>query len=339
MKGFSIGDFESLVVASRPLQRLAIGDCRLGRLFAAGAFFRCDSNGGQFGSFFGQRIQAARRKHLPFLNEQLPTGNRQSPIANSFTLIELLVSVAVLAIILVMMLQVVNGLLQSTGTQSQKMNSSAAARRVLDVMATDLQNAVTGENSAILIPIANPNMLLTFLTKRRGPAGTSNSRFLAVSYGFSNNEVSRSYGAVNERETDLIDPTLATITPVEPLAKGILAIQIRAVTETSKYPVVATPSANWATTNHYNGFPLPSGYQALLTRSPLFSSAAPNTLSLEIWIAAIDEQNAELLKSINRSYNPTNSDPALWRRDIDASNLTSQAKASIRVLNKIVPIP
>jgi prepilin-type N-terminal cleavage/methylation domain-containing protein len=280
----------------------------------------------------------ACRAKITAVNRQSPIENRKFPPA--FTLIEVLVSVAVLAIILVMVLQVVNGLLQSTRTQTQKIDSSAAARRVLDVMSTDLQSAVVGENSAILAPIVSTNTLLAFLTTRRGPAGTPNPRFLAVRYALTNNEVFRSYGAVNSSQTNLIDANLATVTPNEPLAKGILAIQIRAVTETNRYPVGAEPSANWATRVQYNGIPIPSGYQALLTRSSLFASAAPNTLALEIWIAAVDEQNAEVLKSINRSYNPTNSNPAAWRNEIDKStNLTSQAKASIRVLNKIIPLP
>jgi len=211
------------------------------------------------------------------------------------------------------------------------------------VLAADLQNAVTGENSAILVPTenastGNASTLLSFLTLRRAPEGSIDPRFLAVRYALTNNAIVRSYGAVGDDETDLINPDLATITPVEPLATGILAIQIRAVTETNKYRVGAEPSANWATRDQYNGIPLPPGYQALLTRSPIFSSAAPNTLALEIWIATIDAQNAALVGSMNRSFNPSD-DPTMWREEVDASNLPSQAKASIRVLNKTVPLP
>jgi type II secretory pathway pseudopilin PulG len=253
----------------------------------------------------------------------------------AFTILELLVSIAVLAIILVMLVQVVNGLLQSTRTQSQKMDSSAAARRVLDVMAMDLQNAVVGENAAILAPTAAGSNLFTLLTSRRGPTNSSTPRFLAVSYAMTNSQISRSYGSVPFTQTNLIDPSLGTATvPVEPLAKGILAIQVRAITETTNFPITSAASANWAT-NRYNGFPVQTGYQTLLTRSPAFSSAFTNTTrALEIWIVAIDEQNAKLT-----SYKPTNPDPAAWRAEIDGAGIPAQAKASIRILNNTVPLP
>jgi hypothetical protein len=81
---------------------------------------------------------------------------------------------------------------------------------------------------------------------------------------------------------------------------------------------------------------VPSGYQAILTRAPAFSSAFTNTTrALEIWIVAIDEQNAKLIPA---SYKPTNPDPAAWRVEIDGAGIPAQAKASIRILNKTVPL-
>jgi len=422
MKKMTIGDF-----------RLAIGAGRLLTLVSARSFFRCDSNRGQFGSFFEKCYKFGWRRQIPFLNHLTPkpafvrlflrdahlckklglapgtagravlfadTGscapklpaqdfcdkslgqsldniqaavakllgsrlqfflghreklrsptstcrtkitspNPQSPIKNrqstAFTILELLVAMAVLAIILVMLIQVVNGLLQSTRIQSQKMDSTAAARQALDVMAMDLQNAVVGENAAILAPTATGTTLFSLITSRRGPLGSSTPRFLAVSYGMTNNQISRSYGSVAFTQTNLINPTLGTATvPVEPLAKGILAVQVRAITETTNFPITSTASANWATTN-YNGTPVPIGYQAILTRTPAFSSAFTNTTrALEIWIAAIDEQNAKLIPA---SYKPSNSDPAAWQAEIDGAGIPAQAKASIRILNKTIPLP
>jgi len=266
---------------------------------------------------------------------------RRSEILNlraaAFTILELLVSMAVLAIILVMLVNVVSRLGQSTQMQSQQMNSAAAARQALDVMAMDLQNAVIGENAAILAPTNGGNILLSLVTSRRGPNGSSASRFLAVNYTTSSNQIFRSYGSVSFAQTNMIAGALSASTvPSEPLAKNILAIRIRAITETANFPITSASSANWAT-NNYNGVAVPVGYQAIITRSPAFASVLTNcTRALEIWIAAIDEQNAKIIPA---SYQPMSSDPAEWRAEIDAAAIPAQAKASIRVLNKTIPLP
>ncbi len=256
--------------------------------------------------------------------------------SSAFTILELLVSMAVLAVILVMMVQVVNGLLQSTRTQSQQMDSVASARRAIDVMAADLQNAVVGETAAILVPTTAGSNLFALLTSRRGSNGsTSNHRFLAVSYSTnSSNQLIRSYASVDFAQTDLLAAALNTTVPFEPLARGILAIQVRAITGTTNSPVTDSASANWAT-NNYNGIPLPDDFRAIIPRSPAFAS--PLTAhALEIWIAAVDDQNRQLLPG---SYKLTNADPTSWRTDIDGSALPAQVKSGIRILNKTVPLP
>lgn len=255
----------------------------------------------------------------------------------AFTILELLVSMAVLAIILVMLVQVVNGLLQSTRTQSQQMDSVASARRAIDVMAADLQNAVVGESSAILAPTSAGSNLLALLTSRRGSNGSASHRFLAVSYSTSaDSQLIRSYKSVDFAQTNLLAAATNTVAPFEPLARGILAVQVRAITETTNFPVTAAAAANWAT-NTYNGIPAPTGFQAIITRSPAFAYSLTNrTRALEIWVAAVDDQNRQLLPS---SYRPANADPTTWRSEIDSSAIPAQAKSGIRVLNKTIPLP
>lgn len=262
----------------------------------------------------------------------------------AFTILELLTAMAVLALILVMLVQVVNGLLQSTRTQNQQMDSVASARRAIDVMATDFRNAVVGENTAILMPTVAGSNTFALLTSRRGAGVMADHRFLAVRYSTNaSNQIIRSYGSVGFTNTDLLAAAVSAATnDGVPLAKGILGIQARAVGDgTNTYPITSAASANWATTS-YNGLLPPPGYQALITRAPAFAANLTNrTRAIEIWIAAVDEQNYMLLTSSSKltaAQTSLGSDPQAWRAAIDACDIPGQVKSGIRVLNKTIPI-
>jgi len=259
-----------------------------------------------------------------------------------FTILELLVAMAVLSIILAMLVQVVNGLLQATNIQNQKMESVASARRALDVMTSDLQNAVISENSTILVP--DSGNLFALLTTRRGPNPTTNHRVLAVNYATNAvNELYRSYGSVSFGQANQIAAAASTLAlPEDPLAKGILAIQARAITDgTNSYDIGSTASAHWAT-NKYNGLDVPTGYKALITASPAFSADLTNrTRALELWVVAVDDLNYQTLKAsggLAIVEQALGGDPAMWRSEIDASAAPAKAKSSIQVLNKTIPL-
>jgi type II secretory pathway pseudopilin PulG len=242
---------------------------------------------------------------------------------------------AVLALILALLLQVVNGIMQSTKTQSQQMDSVGTARRMLDVMESDLSQAVVGENTAILV---NSNSAgLAFLTDRRSPSGSSDHRFLAVSYNLTTNAVlSRSYGSVGFTTARLL--AAATNASAQSLlANGILGFQIRVVGDSTNYISTASAGSNWAT-NNYNGFSPPEGWSALITGSPAFASGLTNRAqSLQIWVAAIDEQNLQI---VNSGASVTlGTDPSSWRADVDNSTLPAPVKSGIRILTKTIPLP
>ncbi len=264
----------------------------------------------------------------------------------AFTLIELLTAMAVLALILVMMLQVVNGLLQSTRTQSQQMDSVATARRALDVITSDLNHAVVGENATILAPDGANSNLFALLVSRRGISGATDHRFLAVSYSTNaSNQLIRSYGSVSYGQTNMLEAVTDVSSPVEPLARGILAIQVRAIADgTNSYAFTNAASANWST-NNYNGFTAPAGYKALLVRGPTFVSFLPSstnfTRGVEVWITAVDDQNYSLLESANQlatTRDLLGADPTAWQTAIDTSTIPPQAKSGIRILNKTIPL-
>lgn len=251
-----------------------------------------------------------------------------------FTLIELLTAMSVLALILVMMLQVVNGILQSTKTQNQQMDSVGAARRMLDVMESDLTQAIVGENAAILVNDASPG--LAFLTDRRGPAGSTDHRFLAVRYALTNNtQFSRSYGSVGFTNTNLLTQATSTNSV---LADGILGFQIRILSDSSNYISTDAPSSNWAT-NNYNGFLPPLGWKALITGSPSFAAGLTNrSRSLQIWVAAVDKQSLQIVDPALAQMVLGN-DPTAWQANVDASSLPTPVKSGMRILAKTLALP
>ena len=271
--------------------------------------------------------------------------------ARAFTLIELLVAMSILALVLVLMLQVVNGILQSTRTQSQQLDAVAGARRALDVMALDLRNAMINESASVLVPTVVTNTLFAMLTPRRGPEGTANHRFLAVRYRLETNAIVREFRSVPFSENGFLAAAASGTftTNARPLATGVLAISARSIGDgANMFPLnPAVPGANWATVN-YNATnrTTPADYAALITYSPAFAAGLPNrTRAVEIWIAAVDGQNAALLasgtlQSAVQTAIAAAASPAQWREKIDATaNIPPQIKSGIRILNKTVPLP
>jgi len=269
----------------------------------------------------------------------------RSAASGGFTLIEVLVAAAVLGLVMALVLQIVNGVLQSTDGQNHQMASLTAGRRALDAMTADLQKAVVGENAAILVPSGPGTNLFAVITQRRAPANQP-ARFLAVRY-FTNarNEIYRAYGPVAfVGATDLLGAATTAGTTNVPLATGILAVAVRAQADgTNSYAVTDPPSANWST-NTYNTFAAPGDYKALLTTGPGFGAGLSNrTRALEIWMVAADGQTLALLTNlakmsvVSSALNPAK--PAGWRAAIDAADIPPHAKSAIRVLSKTIPVP
>jgi hypothetical protein len=222
--------------------------------------------------------------------------------------------------------------------QSQQMDSTGAARRALDIMALDLSRAVGNESTAVLV---GPTKL-AMITDRRG-TNVSNHRFLAVTYSMNGTQLVRTYRSVSFSEVDLMraaeDSNNAVVTT---LTDGILGWNLRVVTTSGPQAATNTSSANYAT-NNYNGFAVPSGWKALITASPAFASSLTNRAqALEVWIAAVDDQNQRILNgsgSLTTAQAALSTNPALWRSAIDSANIPLPAKSAIRILNKTIPLP
>jgi prepilin-type N-terminal cleavage/methylation domain-containing protein len=255
---------------------------------------------------------------------------------SGFTLLELLTAMAVLGMVMFMLTQVINGILGSVQIQSQQMEAVGAARRMLDIIETDLSLAVVGENSAVLVKTDADSHGLALLAERRGTEEPH--RFLAVRYDRDeDSRVTRSYASVDFNERDMLamaaNPTNGPV-----LSGGILAFQIRVNTDGGSFTASDPAAAGWAV-SEYNGFTVPAGWRALVTKSSATAGADPRARSLEIWIAAVDSQNLALVDSgaPGALFGP---DPSDWRQAVDAATqLPPRVKAGIRILNKTIPLP
>lgn len=280
-------------------------------------------------------------------------GVGQATGRQAFTLLELLVAMAVLGMVMAVLLQLSDSLLNSIAVQTRQMDSVASARRALDVMAADVQSAVIDNHSSVLVPSAPAGDLLALLTGRRGSNGSTDHRFLAVRYSTNGDGgLVRSYGSVGYGVQNLWQDTINATVPAAssasslyPLASGILGIEIRALGDGSNSYAFGSDAAaaNWAT-NNYNGRPTPAGYLALVARGPSFGAGLTNrTRAIEVWIAAVNDQNYEFLRSIDKlsaARAAMGSWPPGWRAGIDNSpDLPPRAKSAIRILTKTIPLP
>jgi len=285
------------------------------------------------------------------LRPQPSTHNSQT----AFTLIELLVAMAVLALILVLLTNIVSQIMASTRIQTQQMDSVSTARRALDIMALDIQTSVRDSTANILVPnTTGSTNLMAMASKRRGPDNSASHRLLGIRYFTDGDQkLWRAYNPISfDGPADLFTPPgqANVATGIPPLAEGILRIRINALTRTRTggFDVQSTPATDlfWATSN-YGGQPdLPSGWKALLTSGvPFIEEDWRDSISrtLEIWIAAADPQTMELLRStdhVSTVENLLSGDPRRWRERIDANDqIPPAAKRAIQILSKRVPVP
>lgn len=260
------------------------------------------------------------------------------------TLVELLAAVAVVTLMMALILQVIQGVLQVSRTESSQLEAMAAARRVLDVVSTDLQGIPFAAGATLLVPSVAGTNILCFVTNRRGGSTSPAGRFLAVCYSLDgSNRIFRSYGTVGFNETNLLTASIRNpVAPPVPLSRGVLAFGGVVQTESTNYSIPSAASPNWACSNSYNGYAVPTGYNALLTPATGFSQGLTNTShSLVAWIAVTDSNTYGLLDSLGqtRLFQTTlGSDPSQWRSQIDAMPIPARAKSCIKVVSKTIPL-
>ena len=277
---------------------------------------------------------------------------KESRTRRAFTLIELLVATAVMALILVLLLQIAEHTLQASHVTTQRLDSTQSARRALDALSSDLASAVLASGATILVKDNGGSPSLAFLTSQRGPStATDPPRFLAVNYKLENHQLTRGYKSVKWTDSNLLAAaeTAAAASSPSVLAPGILQFAVLAVLEDgTSVSVLNPPTAAWVASGAvlYEDKTVPTGWTALVpavppTPSPLSSSTA-RVRSLLVAIAAVDEQNFALLKDAQRDRfaQPTTADPVKeWEAVLDPASLPGPARSAIRFHSKLIPLP
>lgn len=267
---------------------------------------------------------------------------------SAFTIVELLVASAVLCLILALLLQVINGTLQSSRLINQRLDATEGARRALDILATDLGNCVIDSDTFIL---ASANQDMAFITRGRGPRGVS-TRFLAVNFRVNaDHELIRSFKPIAWGTSDLLAQSVESATGTKSvLSRGILALSIQAILEDGRsVPIFPIDSSAAVVKEKLNSVIIPSNWGAL--RSNASSTEIGSDLyarSLLITVVAVDERNYKLLESsgslmriINVLTQPLADEniSLKWSSSLDNSSFELPAKAAIRILSKTVELP
>ncbi len=285
----------------------------------------------------------------------------------AFTILELLTAVAVMALMLVLFLQITNHTLQTSKATTHQMDSSQAARRILDALSSDIANAVLGTESTILTKEAGGAPSLAFLTSGRGPDTTSSARFLAVGYKLENHQLIRSYNAVGWTDVPATYPggflyvaEAASDSPAftTSLASGILQFSVLAILEDGTMVSLLTPpgdaagiSGNAAGTTSFEGQTVPNGWTALVPAkppipNPLTSSTA-RVRALLVAIASVDEESLGLLGATTLTFDQpstgflTTWNPVTaWETELSTeSQLPGPVRSAIRFTTKVIPLP
>ncbi len=157
-------------------------------------------------------------------------ANGRSPFSQAFTILELLVATAVMALMLVLLLQITNHTMQASKMATQQMDATQSARQALDVLSSDIAHAVLTGGATILTQDSGGAPALAFLTSGRGPdTAAAPSRFLAVSYQLVVNQLQRGYKAIGWSSPYLLDEAVATPIATATLPSGILQFSVLAI--------------------------------------------------------------------------------------------------------------
>lgn len=266
---------------------------------------------------------------------------------SAFTLIELVAAVAVLALILLMLSQISGGAIRATNGSLKKLDATRQTRAVLDTLTEDLAQLVsTNGASTIFVRNDGPNARLTFVSRRRGPQGMTDLRFLAVTCYLNGTHLVRSVSPVIWSQADLVAEVFRSGTPLDSseLAAGIVRFEIALQLDNGTV-VPLHQAGSWITTT-WNGTPLPEQFKALQLATVLRDPAKPKVKGLIVAVAALDEGNLKLPgvpvlgSRLDEGTGPTPLEA--WNAAISAGKLQGippSANAALSLLQKTFSLP
>jgi prepilin-type N-terminal cleavage/methylation domain-containing protein len=220
----------------------------------------------------------------------------------AFTLIEVLASIAVMALMLVLLQQIINGTMAASRRAHQQASSSLAAQSTLDTLAIDLSNLVTVNGATVFVKEdADKNISIAFLTAgRRSVNAPDNTRYMAVLYQKVNNQIIRSSWPVTWSDTDVAKAATTRLASCleSIVADNIIGFQGAFLTNDGSVAQLGS-NGNWAASATTQG-QAPAGQFKALVLAPggneFATASQPYVRSLVAAVAALDDQSVQLAK-------------------------------------------
>ncbi|PAW77481.1 MAG: hypothetical protein B9S32_10810 [Verrucomicrobia bacterium Tous-C9LFEB] len=279
----------------------------------------------------------AHRMTVPML----PVAPRSG--RSGFSLMELLVAMAVLVIISALLFQISEQTHRAVRTSHQQMDATQQARIVLDTLSADFSNLVAQNGFTVFVKQDGTNTKLCFLARSRGPAGSSDFRFMAIGYALEGSEMVRRSSPMTWSEMDFVTKPVNVMTTGDRdiLAKGVLRFEAVAVLENG----AIVPVTQSGLTTLF-GDVVPGGFAALPLNKPPFTASQSRVTALIVAVASVDEQNislprvsqiADLLKSPAAGRTPLD----LWTETVNSSEfavLPRPAVAALQMIQETIPL-
>jgi len=283
------------------------------------------------------------------------------PRLQAFTILELLVAVAVLALLSVMLLQIVDQTMRSTGTATRGIEQTSAARRALDALEADFTHAARTGGAAVLVKTNPPPEMddLAFLVHGRGPASTGSPsdaapRFLAVSWWSNNGTIWRGYAPAAASASNPLDSAVqarqGSSYPPTPVAGGIVRGLVLFEFVDGSLALQPPPGAAVAAGGDYHGSTVPGGWSALLPPVPDPADGTPRVRALIVCMATLDDISLAKLgatgvEAVRDALADPSSQaqmrdlPGYWESLVSkAPSLPAVAGQGLRVFQKRIPL-
>lgn len=222
-----------------------------------------------------------------------PAQTLGGKVGNGFSLMEILVAVAVFALLLVLLIQILGGVVRATTVSQRQLEAREEIQAVLGAIEQDFGNAVT----QFKVPLfgtreSDGNARLAFLTRNRGPSGVTNTRFLAVDFQ------RKSDGTFERVSTPVVWSELslknvavqnAGGANVSRLADHIVRFEVVAELEDGTVVELDTPQAGSAT--FPDGSAIPGNFRSLATDS----DGSNPVKAITVAVAALDDRAMQIL--------------------------------------------
>ncbi len=283
-----------------------------------------------------------------------PAPCRVSGFPRAFSLIEVLVATAVLALLMVLLLQVVTGTMQSTRIVTQQLDATESARRAIDILSADISRASTGGETSIA---CSANGGVALLLPGRGPSTSSKSvRWLGVSHATAAEDFIRSYSVIDwTSSTPFADAIAAAGAAASAdtggitTAPGVLAVSILYRLADGSLTNHAGLGSEFTAATTWNGQTIPADWKVLLPASEVMTPAKW-VVAIDITLACADPQNLAILQSSGKLASlkasfakpvPAGKTPSQFFETVIGAEpgLPAPARAAIRHLTRTLRLP